>query len=172
MTSSCRPRTAACGGPRVTRRALCQHRLYGLEERHVVANAQRVVMRHGQGECLRQLAHGVEETILAILLAQDVLLCRWKYAQPLLRRPCCPCRPVEAMEEAAADFVLLQHQGATRFLAAAAGEEIRFPPLRPWRSNPHDLPLTSLRPAYETGGRLLTKPRKRRRPWVGGVARV
>ena len=82
----------------------------GLEERYVVPDAQRLGMRHRQRERLGQLAHGVQAPVLAVLL-QDVLLRGGQQAEPLRRRAAGPLRPVEAVEETAADLVLLEHHG-------------------------------------------------------------
>ena len=56
--------------------ALRQHRPHRLEEAHVVADSQRLVVRHGRGEGLRQLRHRSQQPVLAVLLRQDVLLRR------------------------------------------------------------------------------------------------
>ena len=50
--------SSSSSGLRLARRALGEHRPHGLEEGHVVADAQRLVVRHGQRERLRQLPHG------------------------------------------------------------------------------------------------------------------
>ena len=89
--------------------ALGQRRANGLEERHVVANAGRLLVRDSEGERLLQLAHDADEALLAVLLRQDVLLGYGQQLQPL-GRAAGPCRPVEAVEQAAADLVLLLHQ--------------------------------------------------------------
>ena len=86
------------------RGTLGKHRLHGLEERYVVPDAQRLGMRHRQRERLRQLAHGVQAPVLAVLLLQDVLLRGGQQAEPLRRRAAGPLRPVEAVEETAADL--------------------------------------------------------------------
>ncbi len=64
-------------------RALGQHRAHGLEEAHVVADAQRLLVRHRQGERLRQVGDGAQQPRLAVLLGQDVLLRRGQQRQPL-----------------------------------------------------------------------------------------
>ncbi|EXI72988.1 MAG: hypothetical protein AW07_02920 [Candidatus Accumulibacter sp. SK-11] len=98
-------------GPCVARCALGEDGPYRLEERHVVADAQRLGVRHRQREGLQQLTHRADAPFLAVLLRQDVLLRERQQAQPLLRRAGRPVRPVETVEEAAADLVLLQHHG-------------------------------------------------------------
>ena len=67
-------------------RALGEHRAHRLEEADVVADAQRLVVRHRQRERLRQLGDGAQQPRLAVLLRQDVLLRRRQQRQPLLRR--------------------------------------------------------------------------------------
>ena len=69
-----------------------------LEEAHIVPNAKSLRVRYGQGKCLRQVPHGVQAALLAVLLGQDVLLGRWQQSQPLLciaRRPFGPIKAVE-----------------------------------------------------------------------------
>ena len=66
-------------------------------------------MGHGEREGLGELPHGDQAALLAVLLGQDVLLSSRQQSQPLLRRSGRPPGPVEAVEEAAADLVLLQH---------------------------------------------------------------
>jgi hypothetical protein len=68
-------------------------------------------MRHRQGEGLRKLSYDAQEAVFSILLSEDMFLRQRQQAQPLLRRTRRPFRPVEAMEQSAADLVLLQHQG-------------------------------------------------------------
>jgi hypothetical protein len=51
-------------------------RAHCLKERDVVADAERLRMRHRQRERLRQLVDGSQQSVLAILLHQDVLLRR------------------------------------------------------------------------------------------------
>ena len=53
-----------------------QCRPHRLEERHVVADAERIFVRHGQDEGLGEIAHGLQAAGLAVLLGQDVLLRR------------------------------------------------------------------------------------------------
>ena len=57
--------------------------LHGLEEPHVVANADRVLVRHRERKGPGQVAHGLDAAVLAVLLRQDVLLRRRQQAQPL-----------------------------------------------------------------------------------------
>ena len=96
-------------GPRVEAGALRQRRPDVLEQRHVVADADRFGMRHRQRERLRQLAHGLQAARLAVLLREHVLQRRRQQMEPLGRRSHRPCGPVEPVEQAAADLVLLQH---------------------------------------------------------------
>jgi hypothetical protein len=117
----CRTACSMSSSGRASPGALGEHRLHGLEERHVVADAQRLGVRHRQREGLRQLAHRAHAALLAALLRQDVLLRARQQAEPFLRRAGRPLRPVEAphdavrrrvrTEEAAADLVFLQHHG-------------------------------------------------------------
>jgi hypothetical protein len=74
--------------------ALSKHSLDRLEKRHIVADAQCIGMRHREREGLRKFAHGPNASILSVLLRQDVFLHRRKQAQPFLRRPGRPFRPV------------------------------------------------------------------------------
>ena len=94
---------------RLAGRALGQHRAHRLEEADVVADAQRLRVRHRQGEGLRQLGDGAQQSRLAVLLGQDVLLRRRQQREPFLRRARRPEVPVEAVEQPRADLVLLQH---------------------------------------------------------------
>lgn len=68
-------------------------------------------MGHGQRERLRQLVDRSEQPVLAVLLRQDVLLRGWQQPELLGWRTARPDRPVEAVEQAAADLVLREHQG-------------------------------------------------------------
>lgn len=90
--------------------ALCDGRADGLEERDVVANPQRVLVWHCQRKRLREFCHGPQQPLLAIFLGQDVLLRRWEERQSILGSAREPRTPVEHMEEAEADFVLLQDE--------------------------------------------------------------
>ena len=90
---------------------MADHPLNGLEEGHVVPDAQRLRMWHSHGEGLRQLAHGSNQPVLAVLLGENVLLGLRQQAEALLRSTSHPLRRVEAVEEAAADLVLLEHHG-------------------------------------------------------------
>ena len=63
-------------GLALARRALGQHGAHRLEEADVVADAQRLVVRHGERERLRELGDGLQEPLLAVLLREDVLLRR------------------------------------------------------------------------------------------------
>ena len=49
---------------------------YRLEEGHIVANPQSVVVRHSQRECTREVEHRLQDAVLPVLLCQDVLLGR------------------------------------------------------------------------------------------------
>ena len=102
-SSSCRLRLA--------RRPLQQAGAHRLHEGDIVANAQRLVVRDGQRKRLRQLLHGVQQAVLAVLLRQDVFLRRRQQPHALGRCAGHPCRALEAVEEPAADFVFLQHHG-------------------------------------------------------------
>ena len=90
-------------------RALDQHRLHRLEERDVVADANRVLMRHRERKGTGEVAHRLNAAVLAVLLREDVFLRRRQQAQPLLRRTRDPRGAVEAVEQPAADVELLQH---------------------------------------------------------------
>ena len=68
--------SSSSSGPRLGGGSLAQHRLDGLEERHVVADPHRVVVRYGERESSRQVTHGLHAALLAALLSQDVLLRR------------------------------------------------------------------------------------------------
>ena len=78
---------------------------------------------HGQGEGLGQLPHHRDAPVLAVLLKQNVLLGRRDQCHPLRGRARGPLGPVEAAEQGAADFVLLQHHRHRLFLVdgGAAG---------------------------------------------------
>ena len=58
---------------------------------------------------LRQLADGVQAAFLTVVLDQDVLLGGRQQSQPFLRNTSRPHRPVESVEQGAADLVLFQH---------------------------------------------------------------
>src|SRR5208337_5342269 len=73
-------------------------------------------MRHGESEGLRQLAHGSKVAVFAVFMTQYMFLRRWQEGQALLRRTPSPAGPIEAVEEAAADLVLLEHGGDSLFL--------------------------------------------------------
>ena len=60
-------------GPRVGAGALRQRHPDVLEQRHVVADADRLGMRHCQRERLRQLPHRLQAARLAVLLRENVL---------------------------------------------------------------------------------------------------
>ena len=66
-------------------------------------------MRHCQRERLRQFLDGMQEPLLPLRLSEDVLLRRGQKTQPLRRGAPIPLRPVEPVQEPAADLVLLQH---------------------------------------------------------------
>ena len=103
-------------GPDLAGRALCEHRAHSLKERHVVTEAQGLFVRHRQGERLRELAHGGETAVLAVVLLEDVFLGGGQDTEALLRRAGLPLGPVETVEEAAADFMLLEHDSNRLFL--------------------------------------------------------
>ena len=52
----------------------------GLEERHLVSDANRVLMRHGKCEGLGEFADCLHAALLAVLLRQNVFLGRWQQA--------------------------------------------------------------------------------------------
>jgi hypothetical protein len=83
----------------------------GLKEGDVIPDAQRFLVRHRKRERLRQLLHGPKQSVFPVILRENVLLRGWQEAQPLARGSRHPFRPVETVEEAETDFVLLQHQG-------------------------------------------------------------
>ena len=68
-------------------------------------------MGHRQGEGLGEFPDGAQTAFLAVLLAEDLLLRHRKERQPLPWRTRYPAGPIHPMEEAAADLVLLPHQG-------------------------------------------------------------
>ena len=53
----------------------------------------------------------ISEASLAVFLLQDVFLTGGQQAEPFGRRTGRPFRPVEAVHQVAADFVLLQQHG-------------------------------------------------------------
>ena len=117
-------------GPGIGRRALRQHRPDGLKKRHVVADADRVFVGDGEREGLGKFPHRLHATIFTVLLRQHVLLCGGQQAQPFRRRAGQPLGPVEAVEQAAADFVLFLHDRhrfrlIDRGLARAAALRVR-----------------------------------------------
>ena len=102
--------------------ALCQHRPDRLEERHVVPNADRLVAGDGERERLARVrVTAPQEPVLAVRPARG---CAPGPRAAAPRRssgvPRDPLRPVEAVEEPAADLVLLQHHG-DRFLLVDRG---------------------------------------------------
>ena len=107
-------------GSRIGLSTLGQPRPDGLKKCHVIADADRVLMGHGEHEGLGQFAHRLHAAILAVLLRQEVLLRGWQQSQAFLGRSGDPLGPVEAMEQAAADLVLLQHH-RHRFLLIKRG---------------------------------------------------
>ena len=84
--------------------------LHGLKEADVVADARGLVARHSEGKGLRQVAHGGDKAVLAVLLGEDVLLRRRQESQPFGRRAGGPCAEVEAVQHAEAYLVFLQHE--------------------------------------------------------------
>ena len=84
---------------------------HGLEKGDVVADARCFGVGHGEGEGLGQLAHGVEAAFLAVLLCKDILLGGGQQVEALLGRAGRPDGPVEAVQQPAADVVLLLHDG-------------------------------------------------------------
>ena len=60
----------------LARGALGQRRSHGLEERNVVADAGRLLMRDSEGERLLQLADDADEAFFAVFLREHVLLGR------------------------------------------------------------------------------------------------
>ena len=90
--------------------ALGEHGLHGLKEAHVVADARRLVARHREGEGPGQVAHGRDESVLAVLLGENVFLRRGEQSQPFRRRAGGPCGEVEAVQHGEAYLVLLQHE--------------------------------------------------------------
>ena len=103
-----------------TGRPLGQHRLHVLEKGHVVADADRLLMWNGEREGLGELPHRGDAPVLTVLLRQDVLLRGGKQRQSFCRRPGDPRGPIEPVEEAATDLVLLQHHG-DRFILVERG---------------------------------------------------
>ena len=61
-------------GPCAAGGALGEHGLHGLEEPHIVPDVQGVLVRHGQGKGLGQLAHGLHAAVFPVFLRQDVFL--------------------------------------------------------------------------------------------------
>ncbi len=66
-------------------------------------------MGHRQREGARELQDRLHEAVLAVLLDEDVLLGGEEQRQSLLGSSRLPAGPVEAVEEVAADLVLLLH---------------------------------------------------------------
>jgi hypothetical protein len=104
----------------------------GLEEPHVVADAQRLLVRHRERERLGELGHRAQQPRLAVLEGQDVVLGQRQQRQAVLGRAARPAAPVEAVEEPAADDTgeggLLDggfgeggHGGASRCRARCSG---------------------------------------------------
>ena len=105
-----------------------QGRAYGLEEGDVVAQADGFIVSGTQGEGTGDVGHDLGEASLPVFLLQDVFLTGGQQAEPFGRRAGHPFRPVEAVHQVAADFVLLQPHGVRlsrvddgRALAAALG---------------------------------------------------
>ena len=96
-------------GSRLTWSAFGQHRPHGLEEGDIIADLSSLLIGHGQGERLGQVANGLEEAILAVRLCQDMLLSRRQEPQPLDRGARHPLGPVEAVHQPGAHLVLLFH---------------------------------------------------------------
>ena len=67
-------------------------------------------MRHSQSEGLREFPDGTQAALLAVLLRQDMLLRGGQQTEALCRRALDPYVPFEAVEQSAADLVLLQHR--------------------------------------------------------------
>ena len=94
----------------LARDALGEHGTDGLVEADVVADRDRLVGRDGQRERRRELGHGLEQPRLAVLLGEDVLLRGREQREPLLGVAGHPGAVVEAVEQARADLVLLEHE--------------------------------------------------------------
>ena len=75
-----------------------------------------LVVWDGEHKRLHERPHRVQEAVLAVLLGEDMLLRLWQQRQALGRGTGNPARSVEAVEEPAADLVLLQHHGDRLFL--------------------------------------------------------
>ena len=58
-------------GPRLDCGSFAQHSLHGLEERHVVTDAHRVILRNGQRESARQVTHHLHAPLLPALLSKS-----------------------------------------------------------------------------------------------------
>ena len=86
-------------------------RSHGLEEGDVVAQADGFIVSGSQGEGTGDVGHDLGETSLSVFLLQDVFLTGGQQAEPFGRRAGHPFRPVEAVHQVAADFVLLQQHG-------------------------------------------------------------
>jgi hypothetical protein len=57
------------------------------------------------------LRHSIQEAALSVVLREDMLLRGREQAEALSGRARLPERPIEAVKEAAADFVLFKHRG-------------------------------------------------------------
>ena len=95
--------------PRFGGRAFASTDCTAWEERHIVADTHRVVMRHREREGAGEVAHDLYATVLAVLLREYVFLRRRQQAQPFPRRAGSSRGAVETVKQGAADLVLFQH---------------------------------------------------------------
>jgi hypothetical protein len=84
-------------------------RPHRLEEADVVANAERLVVRHGQRERHRELGDRLEQACFAVFLGEHVLLGARQNREALRGRSLDPGAAIEAVEDRAAHLVTLQH---------------------------------------------------------------
>jgi len=81
-----------------------------LEKRHIVANAQSVRMRNGDGESAREITHTLQAPVFAVFLSQNVLLRKREKPEALLWRSGYPFVPIKPVKQRAANVVLFQHR--------------------------------------------------------------
>ena len=124
-------------GPLLARRPLGEAGRYGLEERHVVADGERVLMRRGKRKRPDQFARRARQALLSVRQGEDVFLRRRQQGEALGRRFRRPGGAVETVEQAGADLVFLAHdrhgfglvEGGAAFAAALGIGRERRPEL-------------------------------------------
>ena len=103
-------------GTRFSLRPLGKGGSHLLEEPDVVTYPERLFVGNGQSKGLGKFAYRLQAAVLPIFLGKNVLLGGRQQQPTFLGWTCRPFRPVEAVEQGAADIVPFQHHRHRFFL--------------------------------------------------------